>query len=256
MSPRRKRALKGVALVFAALVLLPLGYGLIALARAAPLEDGVDLAGGAIRVIKDGFVAVSVIDLGDSKVALIYCGGEAEGEAILGELGRRGLGADAVRAIFITHGHKDHIAACGRFPKAEIFALGPDVDLIEGRRAAGSLFGKIAGPNPAGVRVTRVIDPGEMVLGERTITVYAIPGHTMGSAAYFTEGVLFLGDSAGSLRSGELSWTPWVFSDDNERLERSLRELVASLALKHVEWVVPSHTAKVKGIEPLTRLLN
>jgi glyoxylase-like metal-dependent hydrolase (beta-lactamase superfamily II) len=72
------------------------------------LVDGADLPGGA-KVVKDGFVASFMLPAGDRQVALIDAGNDVSGKAVLAELQRRGLGPEAVKAIFLTHGHGDHL---------------------------------------------------------------------------------------------------------------------------------------------------
>ncbi len=255
MSPRAKRNLKISLLVLAVLIGVPLVYGGISLARNAPIEERAELANGDAAVVKDGFVVVSFLDLGDGHVALIDCGGDKDGKALLAELSRRKLGPEDVSAVLITHGHGDHFAACWLFPKAELLALAPDVPLVEGREAPKSLVGRMMGAKQTGLKVTRVIEPGEMTLGKKKIRVFAIPGHTSGSAAYLFEGVLFLGDSAGVLKSGELSETPSVFSDDAEAIRGSIRKMISEIRASGaaVDWVVPSHAGKVKGLDALSR---
>ncbi len=89
-----------------------------------------------VRIVKDGYVDLGVIDLGDGKVALVDAGNDPEGKAILAELSRRKLGPEAVEAVLLTHGHPDHIAGCHLFPKASIYALAGDVALAEGREGS------------------------------------------------------------------------------------------------------------------------
>jgi len=258
MSPRAKRNLKRTLLVLSLLLGLPLAYGGLSLARNAPMEERAELANGAAVVVKDGFVAVSFLDLGDGHVALIDGGGTKEGKPLLAELERRKLGPEDVSAILITHGHGDHLAACRLFPKAEILALAGDVGLVEGREAAKSLVGKMQGAKATGLKVTRTIEPGEVTLGKKKVRVFAIPGHTSGSAAYLFEGVLFLGDSAGALRSGEFAETPGFFSDDAAAIRPSLKKMLDEIRVNGlpVEWVVPSHAGKVKGLDALFRFVE
>ncbi|MCZ6645677.1 MAG: MBL fold metallo-hydrolase [SAR324 cluster bacterium] len=73
-----------------------------------------------IHIVKDGIVSVAVVPIGKGEVALIDAGNDASGEAILAELSRRQLGSDAVKAVLLTHGHPDHIAAIPLFPGATV----------------------------------------------------------------------------------------------------------------------------------------
>src|SRR5580693_2086935 len=134
MTPGVKRGLKIVALVLLLLVAVPAGFIGSAFVGTSAIQDGRELEGG-VRLVKDGFVTIGVIDLGGGKVALVDAGNDPEGKAVLAELKRRNLGPDAVTAVLLTHGHTDHLAGCHLFPAASIYALGPDVGLAEGREA-------------------------------------------------------------------------------------------------------------------------
>jgi hydroxyacylglutathione hydrolase len=198
-----------------------------------PVEDGREING--IRIVADGFTTISVVPIGDGEVALIDAGMDASGEAILAELARRGLGPAAVTAILITHGHGDHTGALGVFRGAEVIALEAEMSLIDAERG-------------------RSVRDGEVVtLGDATVRVYAMPGHTPGSAAYLVNGVLFLGDSAQVESSGTLRPAPWLVTDDRAQNRASLVRLGAVLADEGagVAATVPSHSGPANGISAL-----
>lgn len=100
--------MKRILIVLAVLILVPVlafvGMMVSAFRGLEPMRDGVELPGGA-RLVKDGYVAVYVLPAGDKQVALIDCGNDEQGRAILSDLNHRGLAADAVKAVFLTHGH-------------------------------------------------------------------------------------------------------------------------------------------------------
>ena len=255
MKPALKRAVKIAAALVALVLFAPMAMFATAFVGRAGLVDGVEV-GGVVRVVKDGFVSIGVIDLGGGKLALVDAGVDREGRAILAELARRKLGPEAVEVILLTHGHGDHLAACHLFPKAKVYALAADVALAEGREAAHSPMGRVARPKPTGVTIARALADGEtLALGERTVKVFAIPGHTAGSAAYLVAGALFLGDSAGANDAGELLGAPWVFSDDTAQNRASLRALGDRLAKDgaDVKKLLPAHTAALDGLAPLAR---
>jgi glyoxylase-like metal-dependent hydrolase (beta-lactamase superfamily II) len=217
-----------------------------------PVEDGAEVNG--VRIVADGFTTIAVAPSGADTVVLIDAGMDATGAAILAELARRGLGPDAVSAVFITHGHGDHIGALGLFPAAAVYALEAEVPLIEGRASPTSPMGRVMPSAPTGFTVTETLADGdEVVVGDVTVRVYAVPGHTAGSAAYLVNGVLFLGDSGQVEASGELRPAPWLVTDDRAQNRASLRALAARLAAadEGVAAVVPSHSGPANGRELL-----
>ena len=215
--------------------------------------DGQEL--NRIRVIADGFSSVALIPISDRQVALVDAGADEAGEAILRELSRRRLGPDAVGAILLTHGHSDHTAAIGQFPQAQVMALEAEVPLVEGRTGARGPVTRLFPVSPTGVSVVRVLRDGDVVtLGGTSIRVYAVPGHTAGSAAYFVDGVLFIGDSADVATDGSLQASPWMFSDSQAENRASLVRLEQTLIADgaNVTTIVPSHSGTAEGLAPLT----
>jgi hydroxyacylglutathione hydrolase len=105
-------------------------------ARRQTIADGVEIDG--IRIVKDGMVTIAVVPNDANEVALIDAGSDASGKAILAELSRRHLGPEAVTAILLTHGHRDHTASIHLFGKARVMVLEPDVALVEGMMATRS----------------------------------------------------------------------------------------------------------------------
>jgi len=253
-----KRVLKIAGLVI--LVVLICVGGLIAYTFSGrkPITDGADLNG--IRIVKDGIVSIAVIPLSDGKIALIDAGNDAEGKAILAELSARRLGPDAVTAIFLTHGHPDHTAGVKLFPKAEVMAMENETALAEGREAGKGPMNRIMPASPNGTKITRGLHDGETVtLGTTEIHVYAVPGHTAGSAAYLVDNVLFLGDAADAGSDGKITGSAWIFSDSTAQDRQSLINLEQRLKQDHAEVKVISFAhsgALAEGLAPLSRFVK
>ena len=247
------RVIKFIALI--ALLLVIVAVGMIAftfLSRMGPV-DGHEVRGA--RMVVDGFASIGVVPLPNGQVALIDAGNDDSGETILTELRRRNLGADAVAAIFLTHGHPDHIAGVGQFPNADVMALAEEVPLIEGQVGARGPLTRWFPVNPTGITVTRGLRDGEAVtLSGVTVRAYAVPGHTAGSAAYLVNGLLFVGDSADTASDGTLIGAPWVFSDNQNENRASLVRLEQRLVADgaDVAAIVPAHSAVLQGMAQLS----
>jgi glyoxylase-like metal-dependent hydrolase (beta-lactamase superfamily II) len=248
-----KRFLKIAGLVLLVLIVAIGAVLAVTFMGRQPVVDGQEFSG--IRIIEDGFTAVGVIPVNDRQVALVDTGQDAEGDVIKRELARRQLQPDSVAAIFVTHGHQDHIGALGQFPKAEIMALEAEVPLVEGRAGAKGPVPRLFPVRPTGIKVQRVLHDGEVVmLDTLPVRVYAVPGHTAGSAAYFVNGALFVGDSADIASDGRLQGSPWIFSDSQEENRESLARLEQRLVSDgvNVRVIIPAHSGAASGIAPLT----
>jgi len=250
------RVLQTLALALGIVLIAAVTFFVLSLSGRQAIADGFE-SGGA-RIIKDGSGSVGLLTIGAREVALVDAGTDRSGKAILAELSRRGLGRDAVKAILLTHGHPDHVAAAPLFPHAEIMALEPEVDLIEGRARARGPLTRWLPARPGAMRVGRVLHDGETVtLGTMSVRAFAVPGHTAGSAAYLVGGMLFLGDSADARSDGRVQGATWVFSDDAARNRASLARLVGRLRKEEpaVHTLVFAHSGVLtRGLEPLAAL--
>jgi glyoxylase-like metal-dependent hydrolase (beta-lactamase superfamily II) len=223
-----------------------------------PIADGVDF--GPARIVKDGFVSLAVVDIGNHEVALVDAGNDPSAEGILAELVRRGLGSDAVKLILLTHGHADHVAGIPRFPNAQVVALAAESDLVAGLEGGHGPLTRMVPVHATGLRVTRPVNDGDTIaLGNLQARVFAVPGHTAGCAAWLVGDVLFLGDSADAASDGRLVGAPFLFSDDTALNRASLVGLAGRLAElgAPVRAIVFSHSgALTGGLEPLARFAN
>jgi glyoxylase-like metal-dependent hydrolase (beta-lactamase superfamily II) len=217
-----------------------------------PIKDGERIDG--VEVVKDGIVSAFIVDAGDNSVALVDASNDRQAKAIVLALARRNLGPGAVKAIFLTHGDRDHTAGALAFPQAQVMVLEPDVGLAEGREARG-IF-KIAGTHPTGMKITRVLRDGETVtVGDLPVRVFAVPGHTKGSAAFLARGVLFMGDSAEATKEGKLAPGKRLTSESPEQNRASLRQLATRLLPMsgEIKAIAPAHSGVLtKGLAPLT----
>lgn len=231
-----KRALIGVG---ALLLVLAIAAGAIfysAFSHNLPIVDGSEIARG-VETVKDGIVSAFIVDVMPGKVALIDAGRDESGKAILAALGRRGLAPSSVVAIFLTHGHPDHMAACKKFPGAEVYALKSELAQIGDA-----------------VKVTNPLDDGSMTrLGDTIFQAFAVPGHTPGSAVYFARGVLFFGDAARGGKDGTVMPAVRLFSKDPDQSVASVKALEARLQpyASDVKVLAFAHSGPLEGFEPL-----
>jgi glyoxylase-like metal-dependent hydrolase (beta-lactamase superfamily II) len=224
----------------------------VAFSGVMPIQDGQRMDG--VEVVKDGIVSAFIVDIDEHSVALIDSGNNSQAKPILVALARRNLAPEAVKAILLTHGDRDHTAGVLAFPNAEVMALEPDVGLTEGREARG-IFKLLGSPHPNGIKVGRALHDGETVtLGKLDLRVFAVPGHTRGSAVFLARGVLFMGDSAEAAKDGKLAAGKRLFTESPAQNRASLRQLAERLApsATQVKAIACAHTGVLtSGIAPL-----
>lgn len=118
-------------------------------------------------------------------IILIDAGYPGSTETILGNLRKVGLDPAQVKYILLGHGHGDHYAAALYFQErygAHVGAAAPDWDLMHRPPAPGAPVAADAPPPP---KRDLVLKEGEAVkLGDQTVDVIEIPGHTPGSLAF------------------------------------------------------------------------
>ncbi|MFZ5478710.1 MAG: MBL fold metallo-hydrolase [Myxococcota bacterium] len=241
----RRVALAVVALAVAGLV----GVGISVFGGLVPLADE-ELAGVGF-VVKDGYVGIGVVDVGGGRLALVDAGNDPDAEALALAVGARGRDLEDVAAVFLTHGHRDHVAAIPRLAHARVYAMEPEAPFLAGEVAYRGPVVRLFGPGDP-VRVTDLVRDGAAVtVGDRTFEGFHLPGHTAGSAAWLVDGVLFLGDNATIDAEGRLRPAPWVFSDDTAQNRASLRALAERVEGRDVRRLVPSHSGSHAGAAPL-----
>ncbi len=251
-----KKALLGLGgLVLSLVILVAVVFVPVFAGNKAPV-NGTHLVEGKAVQILDGYVSAFLLSAGDGAVALVDCGNDPSGAAILEQLKQWGFGPTGVKAIFLTHGHPDHIAACHLFKDAEIYAFPEDAKLAAGEaRAKGPLPSKMDTPAEKAIKVTKTLTDGETVtVGTLNVTAYAVPGHTAGSAAYLADGILYIGDSGNGRADGKsLKAAPWIFSDDTAQNVASMKKLHARLKAGNatVDKIAPAHSGPIDGLDAL-----
>ncbi len=239
----------GIVIVVIVIAGVALFGGLQAATAGPALGDGIDR-------VQAGYSSAYVLDAGNGQIVLIDSGADSKGTALLQDLQARHGSPDNVVAILLTHSHPDHIAAIPLFPKATIYALKREVPIAAGQEPYnGPVFKMGGGKNATPFNVTHPLDDGEtFMVGNLQVTAYAVPGHTEGSAAYLTEGVLFIGDAVQIKSNQQIIGPSVIFSTDRAQGEASLRHLAQELQphAADVKFIATGHTGTVAGLAPLT----
>ncbi len=132
--------------------------------------------------------------LGDekSKHALII-DAPAEAGAVLDVLEEEGF---KLKFVLLTHSHYDHIGALDEicdYTGAEVMLHAFEQDALNDPTVNLALYADAPSPSTA---VSKTIVDGDIItLGDIEIKVLYTPGHTVGSVCYYTDGMLFSGDT-------------------------------------------------------------
>jgi len=116
-------------------------------------------------------------------IILIDSGYPGRTEKLLSDMARVGLDPASVKVILLGHGHSDHYGSAAWFQEhhgTRVGTTAADWDLMYPP-------GKPAGSgNPNDVKPTRdlVLKEGPFTLGDTTVNIVEIPGHTPGSIAF------------------------------------------------------------------------
>ncbi len=235
-----KRRLLIAAVALVAVVALGGAAAASAFAGLVPVAP-VSALGEGVTGVADGYVQAFIVPIGEGGAVLIDCGQDPEGKAVKAQLAEQKL---TVKAALITHGHPDHTNGCAAFPGIEVASLEGEKAIIEGREAAKGPLPRFMKNDPAkSPKVTRVLHDGETLeYGETKIQVFSMPGHTGGSAAYFTKGVLFVGDAASGETAGTVRIAPWAFNDDPKQAQESIEAIRVKAASLGVRTVAFAHS--------------
>jgi glyoxylase-like metal-dependent hydrolase (beta-lactamase superfamily II) len=153
-----------------------------------------------------------------------------------------------VRDVFLTHSHRDHIAAWRSVSQARFHVMDTEAPLLDGEsnhrdvasRVGQAILGNPA-PWPGEVDVEPFSRDTAFVLGADTLRAFELSGHTAGSAAYLFRGVLFVGDAL--FHTTLSGWKPSrrIFTSNAELNRASLASLRERIRPYRVRWVCTAH---------------
>ena len=141
-----------------------------------------------IKVLPLGAASNSYILTADSKTAVAV---DPSGQTVLDVLEKHGL---ECKDVLLTHGHFDHVGACGKLFKlgARIRCAEREKDLIFSKEYL-AIFGGVTVPQ---FEIAETFKDGEEVtLCGINLKVLETAGHTAGSCCYLAEKFLFSGDT-------------------------------------------------------------
>jgi glyoxylase-like metal-dependent hydrolase (beta-lactamase superfamily II) len=247
MSTSKKVAI-GLAVTVAAFVGLVVATLFATFGSDGAIIEG-EVAPG-VHVVRDGPVATSYIVEVEGGVALIDAADDRSGAAINAFL--KAQGNPTVLALFITHGHGDHIGACSLFPEARIIAHADEVPLIHGEVAPRGPVAQLMGKSDGACRVTEPVTDDQVVsVGGVDFHAYHLPGHTDGSTAWLARRTLFLGDAASITSEGKITGAKWIFSNDQTLANANLAKLAERLDANEIGVLAPAHTGTAQGLAVL-----
>ncbi|MGH7476479.1 MAG: M15 family metallopeptidase [Longimicrobiales bacterium] len=194
----------------------------------------------------------------DSGVIAVDLGSDGDGHALDRALARLGAERGDLTTVFVTHSHRDHVAAWRHARHARFVLAAPELASFTGAAEHAGAVPRLAEQvapfdHPAADELWLHAFARDTVFhfGADTVFAYALPGHTAGSAAYLLRGVLFAGDALG--------WTPLlgfhgakrIYSDDAARSDSSVAALVQRLPAGRVQWVCTAHGKCARPAEAL-----
>jgi glyoxylase-like metal-dependent hydrolase (beta-lactamase superfamily II) len=181
-------------------------------------------------------------------VLLVDLGWWGHGRALRRALAALGAEPADVALVFLTHAHRDHVAAWPAVRGARFHVAAPEAARLTGRSRPRGWIPRWAErlkpahlPAPGRLDVRPFAADTVFAFGADTLRAYLVPGHTAGSAAYLFRGVLFVGDAVTHTRAGGFAPARRGYSDDPRAAAASLAALWRRLPPGGARYVCTAH---------------
>ena len=229
-------------------LLWPLASGLWPVSCTKDLQLIQDPPNAAAATTTGPWASMIYVARTDSGVIAIDLGWTGYEDVLPEVLGRVHATPADVRLVFLTHAHRDHIAAWPLVKQAR-FVLGADeVPAFTGAAGYQGWAAKMgdelnAYPRPKAGELTLipVASDTSIVLGRDTLYAFPIPGHTAGSLAFLFRGILFGGDAVNWRPGSGFQGARAEFSDSIAQNRESLRSLWSRLPAGRVGIMCSAH---------------
>lgn len=185
----KRKAILAVAAILC-LYLLYAGFGIIrykaSFKSMTPVHTGI--IKDDILSIRTGFVNSYLLMSGQEEYIAIDCGLSMEetGEQLKG----LGVKPSQIKAVFLTHSDYDHVGGLGLYSDADVYLPESEIVMIDGSKSRGPFMKNSLDGNYIALK-----DGESVTIGNKTIQVITVGGHTAGSSAYLADNrYLFTGD--------------------------------------------------------------
>ena len=229
-------------------VLLALASGLWPLACTKDLQLIQDPPNAVAATTTGPWASMIYVARTDSGVIAIDLGWTGAEDALPRSL--RALDADSsdVRFVFLTHAHRDHIAAWPLVRQARFVLGSAEVPYFTGTGTYSGWAAKMGDdlntyphPHQGDLSILALGSDTAIVLGRDTMFAFPIPGHTPGSTAYLFRGIFFGGDAINWRPGSGFQGARPEFSDSVALSRESLIALWKRLPLSRMRIVCTAH---------------
>jgi glyoxylase-like metal-dependent hydrolase (beta-lactamase superfamily II) len=168
-------------------------------------------------------------------VVVIDLGWEGSGNHLRRALAEVNAEPEDVVAVFLTHSHRDHIAAWPVVSHARFHMAEAEVPYFLGKKSHEGALSRIASvvspslPEPDEVEIEPFSQDTAFVFGADTIRAFLVPGHTPGSTAYLVRDVVLAGDALSYTRGMGFHHARRLVSHDMGQARHALDSLLRRL---------------------------